>query len=417
MRIAFAVDGTRGDVHPVLALGAACADRGHEVSICAPPDFQADAEARGLAFRAVGPSVRAHLEARAHTLLRGAWGTLGEGRRYFEQSVPAWFEALPEATRGADLVVGAGVALGAPSAAELHGAAYRYLIYCPALLPSAEHPPYLVPRQTLPRALNRALWRACARMHQWLLGPALDSARDRLGLGPVGDVYRHFIGERPLLAADAPLAPLPPDVPFDVDPVPCLHPFRADAPLPEKLEAFLADGEPPVYVGFGSMPDADPRTTTRALLEAFESAGCRAIVSAGWAGLGGGPLPACVLEIGPVEHAALLPRVAAVVHHGGAGTTTTAARAGVPQILVPHLMDQYYWAHRLHSLGVAPPPLSRRRFRAHRLAETLRAVLDNELMAERARELGERLRAQASLEPALARLLGDAPGMAPGGCS
>jgi vancomycin aglycone glucosyltransferase len=33
-------------------------------------------------------------------------------------------------------------------------------------------------------------------------------------------------------------------------------------------------------------------------------------------------------DIGDVDHAKLLARVAAVVHHGGAGTTTTAAKSG-----------------------------------------------------------------------------------------
>jgi vancomycin aglycone glucosyltransferase len=53
-----------------------------------------------------------------------------------------------------------------------------------------------------------------------------------------------------------------------------------------------------------------------------------------------------------VNHQALFPRVAAVVHHGGAGTTTAAARAGAPQVVVPQLYDQHYWAGRIHALGI-----------------------------------------------------------------
>jgi vancomycin aglycone glucosyltransferase len=48
----------------------------------------------------------------------------------------------------------------------------------------------------------------------------------------------------------------------------------------------------------------------------------------------------------------LFTRVAAVVHHGGAGTTTTAARAGVPQVVVPQIADQPYWASRVAALGI-----------------------------------------------------------------
>ncbi len=41
-----------------------------------------------------------------------------------------------------------------------------------------------------------------------------------------------------------------------------------------------------------------------------------------------------------------------MVHHGGAGTTTTAARAGAPQVIVPQVADQLYWAGRVAALGI-----------------------------------------------------------------
>jgi vancomycin aglycone glucosyltransferase len=60
-----------------------------------------------------------------------------------------------------------------------------------------------------------------------------------------------------------------------------------------------------------------------------------------------------------VNQQALFKRVAAVVHHGGAGTTTAAARAGAPQVLIPQLFDQHYWAQRINDLGIgtAHPPV------------------------------------------------------------
>ena len=44
--------------------------------------------------------------------------------------------------------------------------------------------------------------------------------------------------------------------------------------------------------------------------------------------------------------------MAAVVHHGGAGTTTLAALAGAPQVVIPQIYDQHYWARRIHQLGI-----------------------------------------------------------------
>jgi UDP:flavonoid glycosyltransferase YjiC (YdhE family) len=97
--------------------------------------------------------------------------------------------------------------------------------------------------------------------------------------------------------------------------------------------------------------------------------------------------------------------VAAVVHHGGAGTTHTAARAGVPQIVIPHMLDQFYFARRVHELGVAPPAIRRSRLTADRLAESVRAALDNELLAERAAALGRECAALAPVGAHLDALL------------
>jgi UDP:flavonoid glycosyltransferase YjiC (YdhE family) len=156
------------------------------------------------------------------------------------------------------------------------------------------------------------------------------------------------------------------------------------------VQTFLSDGEPPVYIGFGSMPSDDPERQTRVLADAVEIAGCRALVSAGWAGLGQGLTSPSMLTIGPVNHSLLFPRMAAVVHHGGAGTVAAAARAGVPQVVAPHIFDQFYWSRRVHEVGLGPPPLPVC-FTARQLADALREALASSAIRERARGFGERL--------------------------
>jgi vancomycin aglycone glucosyltransferase len=223
-----------------------------------------------------------------------------------------------------------------------------------------------------------------------MLGRDLNPRRAARGLAPVRDVFRYLLSERPVLAADGELAPLPDDCPFEVTRVPCLHAMDR-TPLPAKLRSFLESGPAPVYLGFGSMTDPEPERTTRLMLDAVSEVGCRALISEGWAGYGGGALPEGVCSVGSVSHAELFPRVAACVHHGGAGTTTLAARSGVPQLVVPHGADQFYWGHRVRALGLGPPPLPRRRLSRERLAEALRQILENELLLERAQDLGRRL--------------------------
>ncbi len=400
MRIAMAVEGTRGDVHPMLALGDAFAARGHQVVVCATPDFESEVRARGLEFRGVGHSVRDFLTDQAAALAGGGIAAAREAARFMQSSMESQFQTLPRATQGADLILGAGVQIAGASAAELHGVPYRYVMYCPGVLPSQEHPPMGVPVQTLPCWLNRLGWWLGIAGLDLVVRGAFNRQRRRLGLGPVRHVYRHVASERPVMAAEVELAPLPADCPFEVERISCLHPLKGE-PLPAKLETFLESGPAPVYLGFGSMTDPDPAATTRTVLKAVAAVGCRAILSHGWAGLGTGPLPEGVFATGAVSHATLFPRLAAAVHHGGAGTTTAAARAGIPQIIVPHIADQFYWGRRVESLGVAPPVIARRRFSAEGLAASLSATLDNEFLRQRAGELARRLshRSPAELDP------------------
>lgn len=94
------------------------------------------------------------------------------------------------------------------------------------------------------------------------------------------------------------------------------------------------------------MPGADGR----AVLQAARAVGRRAIVSRGWADLSAEDAPDC-LTIGEANLKTLFTRVAAVVHHGGAGTSQLAALGGAPQVIVPQMYDQHYWARRIEALG------------------------------------------------------------------
>jgi UDP:flavonoid glycosyltransferase YjiC (YdhE family) len=131
--------------------------------------------------------------------------------------------------------------------------------------------------------------------------------------------------------------------------------------------------------------------------------GRRALLSAGWSGLGHVALPVNVRPIGHVPHAWLLPRVRIAVHHGGAGTTHAAAHAGVPSVVVPFAADQFFWADRLHALGLAPARLAYRDVTATALRERIAAAGDDR-MRERARAIGESMARENGIANAVARI-------------
>jgi vancomycin aglycone glucosyltransferase len=405
MQVAIVVEGSRGDVHPMLALARTFSAAGHAVRLIAPPDFEDVAVATGVDFVPLGENVQAHMGKVAGPLHEGGVAFIREMKRWADLSLAHQFHTLPGVMANVDYVISAGTILLAASVAELHGVPHRYVAYVPAVLPSDAHTPAVFPFQLRTRWTNRLLWRAARMLMNAMTLDVVNTYRDHLGLAPVSDVVQHVTSQRPLVAADRPLAPMPDDCPIPSEQIRCLHPFEAE-PLPEDLERFLDAGPPPVYFGFGSMPDPEPARTTGRLLAAIARLGCRALVSRGWAGLGDGPLPDGVMAIDTVSHASLFPRLRAIVHHGGAGTTHTASRAGVPQIVVPHVLDQFYFARRVQGLGVAPPAIPRARLSVTRLAAAVRDTLESQHLGARAADLARQLADLGPVSPQACTILG-----------
>lgn len=388
MRILLSTIGSRGEVQPIVALGRELRALGHDARLCAPPNFKEWIESFGLACVPIGPDVR--------TFSIGGGGpprkpSPEQLQALADGSVREQFRVLTDAARDCTLIVGAGaLQIAARSIAESLGVPYVFAAYCPVVLPSPHHPPLKMGThysQALPGVVNRVLWMRDARSFNARFRATLNDERRKLGLAPVGDARSHVFTDQPWLASDPSLSP--------ARPTRRMHIVQTGAwllsdptPLPHDLEGFLADGEPPVYMGLGST-----RTTGQtglAMIEAARAVGRRVVVSRGWANFdvpGGGT--DCI-AIGDVDHAKLFPRVAAIVHHGGAGTTTTAARAGRPQVIVPHGYDQYYWSHRIRALGVGASGPARDRITVDALASAIRQCLQPDV-AVRARELARRV--------------------------
>ncbi len=167
---------------------------------------------------------------------------------------------------------------------------------------------------------------------QWYR-PFVNDFRQRLGLPTytAAEFYR-TLRSTPMLSAYSPnIIPHPADWP---DSVHITGYFFLDTPSdwqpsPE-LEAFLEAGDPPVYIGFGSMAGRNPEQLARLILEALAKSGQRGLLLTGWGGLRPELVPDNVFVVDSAPHSWLFPRMAAVVHHGGAGTTAEGLRAGVP---------------------------------------------------------------------------------------
>ena len=189
---------------------------------------------------------------------------------------------------------------------------------------------------------------------QWYR-PSVNNFRQRLGLQPfTSDSFYQILNSTPLLGAySSRVIPHPQDWPESMHItgywLPSANPEWQ--PTPE-LEAFLKAGEPPVYVGFGSMSGRHPEQLANIVLEAVAKSGQRGLLLTGWGGLRPELVPDNVFVLDAAPHSWLFPRIAAVVHHGGAGTTAEGLRAGIPTVIIPFNFDQPFWGERVPPLSV-----------------------------------------------------------------
>jgi len=227
--------------------------------------------------------------------------------------------------------------------------------------------------------------------------PFVNKFRKSLGLSVYsGARFYRALRSTPMLSAYSPsIIPHPEDWPENVH---VTGYFFLDSqadwqPSPE-LKAFLEAGDPPVYVGFGSMAGRNPEQLAKLTLEALAKSGQRGLLNTGWGGLRTELAPDNVFVLEDAPHSWLFPRMAAVVHHGGAGTTAEGLRAGVPTVIVPFVFDQSFWGARVKALGLGPKPIPQKRLTADCLANAIKIAVSDANIKQRANSYGEVIRAE-----------------------
>ncbi|MCO5550843.1 hypothetical protein L7F22_004336 [Adiantum nelumboides] len=181
----------------------------------------------------------------------------------------------------------------------------------------------------------------------------------------------------------------------------CFLSLANDYKPPDALTKWLAAGERPIYVGFGSLPVEHPGKMTGIIVQALKETKQRGIIDKGWGGLGDlKEIPDSIFLLENCPHDWLFPQCAAVVHHGGAGTTAAGLKAGCPTTIVPFFGDQPFWGERICAKGVGPPPIPVQQFSLERLVQAINFMQDPEVK-QRARELAMQIEDEDGAEAAV----------------
>ncbi|MDO9354879.1 MAG: glycosyltransferase [Solirubrobacteraceae bacterium] len=393
MKVSLLAVGTRGDTQPCAALGVRLRERGHEVSIVAPHNYESLIVDAGLEYRPLefDPAKIVQSEVGQELLSSGPAGFVKNFRKVVGPIAGQIMQDCAAGSADADVIV-ASPAGGLGRHISEHLGVPQVLMHFQPSEPTGAFANPLLRGRDLGRTANRASYRALERITGLALRTVLNDARHRiLGLPPLtGDTFGLDRQEGiPVLCGASPLVvPRPLDWPAHVH-LTGAWTMPPSGHLGADLEAFLDAGPAPVWVGFGSMESDDPDALGGTVVAAARAAGMRVVVQG---------LPVTdvmrgddVHIVGETEHVTAFPRMAAIVHHGGAGTTAAALGAGVPSVVCPFFGDQPYWADRVAAIGVGPAPLPQKKLSASRLSRAIWQATHDEEMARRARGLGQAL--------------------------
>jgi UDP:flavonoid glycosyltransferase YjiC (YdhE family) len=410
MKITIFAAGSRGDIQPCLVLGRGLQQAGYRVSLAAPQDFAGFVRQHELDFYPLQGDVQQIMasDTGRQFMETGGANPLKSIRAIRTMVGPVVKEMVDDAyaaCRSAEAIICLGVfgAFGKSIAEALNIPIIN--VEPTPLLPTRDFPAagWPVPRNLGGWHNYLSGWAMLQVIWLWYQ-PFVNDFRQRLGLSPytAAGFYR-ALKATPMLSAYSPrIIPHPADWP---DRVHITGYFFLDTttgwqPSPE-LKAFLAAGDPPVYIGFGSMGGRNPEQLAGIIMEALAKSGQRGLLLTGWGGLRPELVPDNVFVVDSAPHSWLFPRMAAVVHHGGAGTTAEGLRAGVPTIIVPFLFDQPFWGARIKTMGLGPAPIPKKKLTGDRLAAAISQAVTDPGMRQRANACGAAIRAENGVNNAV----------------
>jgi UDP:flavonoid glycosyltransferase YjiC (YdhE family) len=396
MRFVVATYGTEGDTRPLAALCRALIDARHQVRLLADAETLGSAGSLGIPTTPLAGDIKKVLQP---TQAVKPADTVRALTQIANTNTESWLREIIAAARGCDaLIVSALASFVGLSAAQSLGIEAIGAGFIPITPTAAFASPFLPPA-LVPKWLNKASHKFVNGAVWHLLHKRTNAARASVcGLPPRRGVFT----DHPILWGVSPsLLPRPDDYPPTtfmcgqwIPPAPHWSP-------PPELTDFLAAGEPPVYIGFGSMAGLMPPHLLKEVIAGV--AGRRVLFYPGWSDVRRVQLPANFFVVRDTPHSWLFPRTSVVIHHGGAGTTHSAAHAGVPSVVLPFVGDQLFWADRLRRLGVAPAPLSGKRLQAAQLAQRL-AFAERADVKARAATLGGAMSREDGLARAIAAI-------------
>lgn len=386
MKVLIPTMGTRGDIQPYIALAKKLKDSGYEAIIATHPCWEELINHYGVGFYPIGPNIDIEHEA---AIIRGKsklWliGAIKTMKFMFKIIEKSSLE-IKELCKKVDFVIASHSQIGAAEA-EASGMPYISVTLQPDVIPKKKEEKELF--ETLATKL------ATTFISPFMVGP-YNKLRRNLGLNKV-KTFDDLLS--PILNV-IPISPeVYPENRLWEDKNKVVGYWFSDEyeeyEPSERLVNFLKKGIPPIVITLGAMgfESSEEKTKLDILVKSINNTEMRAIIQGFTKTLEGYPLPDNILSVESIPHSWLFRQAYCVIHHGGFGTTASAIKAGVPSIVIPHVLDQYFWANRVYELGIGVKPVTAKDLNEKNLTEAITILKNNYIeVSSSVKVLGEKV--------------------------
>ncbi len=356
MKITAVAVGTRGDVNPLVELGAEMINRGHEFRILAQEEFRPLIEKKNVTYL--------HLDGDAAHVMQYLVTDYKNSADFFfgllklKRENPRFMDQTMQALAGSDVCLyGTCSGFVRDAADKLNIPCIRYF-YSPYdrtdlySLYSLEHNTPAVAKS------YDAITGGMPMLSNLLMG----RWRRKNGIPQVKSFEHYTVQNGRKVLTFYPVSPIL--MPKDPKWGPHIHVtgywyhpeqnaagYAADA----ALEQFLTQGDTPIFIAFGKAESKALAELQVRTVEALKETGIKAVVQAF-------QIPEkkntdTLYFVDAIPYSYIFPRVKAVVHHGGCTTNGIGIWAGCPTLIIPLALDQWYYGRTVHELGLGPAPL------------------------------------------------------------
>jgi UDP:flavonoid glycosyltransferase YjiC (YdhE family) len=397
MKILLVTRGSQGDIYPYLALARELESRGHYVTLTLPKAFEGEAKDAGVHFLIQAfddiEGMMAGGELSTRTFL--AW-TRRVIASQFDELIPLLGEH--------DILVATNTEFAAPSVAEYCRKPLIRTTFGP-FIPSKVIPPPVMPWPK-PHPVFRPvlLWKLLNTSLNLMILKTLNRHRKALGMEAIRDQTKHAPANSDNYCMYSRyLGTYDPDWKYqwEIGGYCFNDSFRYDqGALKDVLSFIKKDHRPTVFFTLGSCKAKAKDTFAGRLFDVVCRHNMKLVVGCGWWNVGGRldrRENLCLLDTA-VPHSLIFPACDGIIHHGGVGTSHSAARSGRPQMIVPLLLDQFYWGYRVKQLGIGPGTVDIKRTSYRRLEKMVLDLVTNGSYKKDAAALGERIHGERGIE-------------------